>query len=414
MNRATSQKTIAELEEERMQRFVNTPAQDRQAAGFKKPAPAPAAQAQASGSPRSWNTKGSGGHEFQGYGPTPVAGPDRSKVGRMDHHAKPMTQSSTEFQGLFGSSAPAPKEQNTTGRMDHHAKPAQAPGYSTQGATLTGVMDLSTRVEYLNSLLEQGAINEDEYAKRAEPLQVAQEIIQACTSGDARGLEKILNDNPYMNVDLIAEKESNPVSVAVSSIIAGRGNSNLLKTLLAHGGQANKRSNGMTPLLSICKKPQFGDVVNCARVLLDKGADATATTIVTGKTETISCISYAVEGRASPDLIKILLEHGASPNDLLQPHGPLLVNCIIEEYNEIARVLLEFGADPNCRQSGLGASALAIALTNKYVQMVELLLQRGADRDAPIMRDQKTSARQLVAELVKKDPGAYQRIERMF
>jgi ankyrin repeat protein len=331
----------------------------------------------------------------------------------MDHHAKPMTQSSTEFQGLFGQTS-APKEQNTTGRMDHHAKPTLAPGYQTQGCTLTGVMDLSTRVEYLNSLLEQGAIDEQEYVKRAEPLEVAQTIIQACTTGDIRTLEKTLNDNPYMNVDLIAEKESTPVSVAVSSIIAGRGTSAMLKVLLSRGGQANRRTNGMTPLLSICKKPNLPDVVNCARVLLENRGDATATTIVTGKTEPISCISYAVEARASPDLIKILLENGASPNDLLAPHGPLLVNCIIEEYPEIARVLLEFGADPNCRQTGLGASALAISITNKYVQMVELLLQRGADRDAPIMRDQKTSARQLVAELVKKDPGTYQRIERMF
>jgi len=227
-------------------------------------------------------------------------------------------------------------------------------------------------------------------------------------------LKKILNDNPYMNIDLIAEKESTPMSVAVSSIIAGRGNSNMLKLLLSRGGQVNRRSNGMTPLLSVCKRANFGDAVNCARVLLDNRADATATTIVTGKTEPISCISYAIEARGSPELIKLLLEHGASPNDILQPHGPLLVNCIIEEWNDIARVLLEFGADPNSRQSGLGATALAIALTNKYVQMVELLLQRGADRDAPIMRDQKTTARQLVAELVKKDPGSYQRIERMF
>lgn len=43
---------------------------------------------------------------------------------------------------------------------------------------MEGNMDLSTRVNYLNSLLDQGSITEEEYQQRTEPIRVASEIIK--------------------------------------------------------------------------------------------------------------------------------------------------------------------------------------------------------------------------------------------
>lgn len=275
-------------------------------------------------------------------------------------------------------------------------------------------MDLSTRVQYLNSLLEQGAITEDEYAIRSEPLQVASEIIQASTSGDVAALERIFRENPDMNADSICQNETTPLSIAIGGVVKGRGNSKLLQILLSHGAQPNRRKAGVSPLLTLCQSANFPDAVNCARVLLQAGADAKATIIVSGKSEPVSCISLAVDSDASADLIRLLCEHGASPNDQLSPHGPLLIHCIIEEIFPTALVLLESGADPNARQASSGASCLAVAISTKRTQIVEELLRRGADRDMPVMRDQKTTARQLVAQLAGKDPVGFQAIERLF
>jgi len=361
-----SGKTIEQLEEERMARFANVPAQDRQTAAWKKPAAEPAVVAQPAATPKTWQPKPAA--------PKPA----------------PVQQAS----------APAPSKW-------------QPQPQASNGAQLTGTMDLSTRVQYLNSLLEQGSIDENEYQTRAEPLQVANSIISACSTGDVRSLEQLINENPLMNMDAICEKEATPLSIAVSSAQNGRGNSKILSLLLSKGAQPNRRKNGFTPLLTLCERANFADAVNCARVLIEGGADAKATTIVPGK-EPISCISLAVKSNANSELIRLLCQNGASPNDLLDPHGPILVNCIIEEQLETASVLLQCGADPNGRQTGLGASCLAIAINNRHVQIVEQLIQHGGDRDAPIMRDHKTSARQLVAELAKKEPAAFQRIERFF
>jgi ankyrin repeat protein len=341
-----SDKSVADLEAERMARFVNVPAQNRKQPAWQKPATTQSAQ------------------------PT-------------KQNAQPL-------------------------------RPYQQQAAASVGASLQGTMDISTRVDYLNSLLDQGAINEDEYQKRAEPLQVASDIIKACSAGDERTLESLLQQNPAMNVDSIVEKEATPLTLAIGTVCAGKGSSKLLSLLLSRGAQPNRRKAGYTALLSLCDKPRFPDAVNCARVLLEAGADAKATTVVSGGEQPNSCISLAINGQGSPELIRLLCQHGASPNDSLQPHGPILIHCIIEELFDIVSVLLDCRADANARQAGLGASSLSIAITNKNVQLIEELLQHGADRDQSIMREHKTTARELVAQLVKKEPGAYQTIAKMF
>lgn len=377
-----SNKSIAELEEERMARFVNAPANSRQPVAFKKPAAEPAPEPKAAPSPRQWGTP-------------PAKAPSATSLQK----APSAPRSTNEVRG------PQPVSQ----------APREAPSLAQSGgATLDGKMDLSTRVEYLNSLYEQGAINDDEYARRSEPLQVANEIIQACSAGNANQLQQLLNAHPSMDMDSIVEKEATPLYCAVIAITKGRGNAKVLSLLCTRGAQPNRRKAGFTALLSLCERPNNNqDIVNCCQTLIEHGADAKATTIVSGK-EPMSCISLAVEAGASPELIKLLCKNGASPNDQLQPHGPLLVGCIIEEQFALATALLECGADPNSRQSGLGASCLAISISNRYYEIAQQLLAHRADRDLPIMRNEKTTARQLVESFSKKDPGAFQRFERFF
>lgn len=91
--------------------------------------------------------------------------------------------------------SPAPQQQTSSPRtwkpLPHSSQPqVQQPAQQPQaprkweqkqvlvGTKLEGTMDLSTRVNYLNSLLDQGSITEEEYAQRTEPIRVASDIIK--------------------------------------------------------------------------------------------------------------------------------------------------------------------------------------------------------------------------------------------
>jgi uncharacterized protein len=81
-----------------------------------------------------------------------------------------------------------------------------------------------------------------------------------------------------------------------------------------------------------------------------------------------------------PDVVKVLLEHGADPDD--DPDNPFGVRPVhaagAAHDHETMRLLLEAGADPNQRQQG-GFVPLHEAAHSDDVEMARLLLAHGAD-----------------------------------
>lgn len=119
----------------------------------------------------------------------------------------------------------------------------------------------------------------------------------------------------------------------------------IVKALVEKGADVNHVSNMQTPLLSL----MYGDTVpsQMAEWLLDHGADPN------------------FSGGANPN--------GGPPGD-----PPLFVACQKREI-ELARLLLEHGAEANFQEETTGATPLFIAVQNEDLQMVELLLANGAD-----------------------------------
>ena len=86
----------------------------------------------------------------------------------------------------------------------------------------------------------------------------------------------------------------------------------------------------------------------------------------------------------SPEAVTLLLEHGAHIHQV--SHNPLrnqaLHACIaLGNSVEVARVLVEAGADVNATAAG-GYTPLHLAASNGKRDVVTLLLQRGANREA--------------------------------
>jgi ankyrin repeat protein len=267
-------------------------------------------------------------------------------------------------------------------------------------------MDLSTRVSYLNSLLDQGSITEEEYFKRTEPIRVASDIIQSCVNGDTSALTSVLAQHPKFELDSIVEQEATPLHAAITTIISNKGNPELVRLLLLHGSKVDKRKGGYTPLMSLCTRASCRDATECARLLIQNGADVTATATVQGSKGTVSCLSAALRSGGPVDLITLLCQSGASPRDEVDG-SPAVNYCIVEGKTEQAIVLLQYGADPNSREPKQGATCLASAVSNGYLDVVQALMIRGAQPTLSVMRDQSLSARDLASHLAKEAGGVY-------
>jgi len=271
---------------------------------------------------------------------------------------------------------------------------------------LDGVMDISVRVNHLNGLYEQGAINDEEYGNRAAALHVASEIIECATQGKHVRLEEIFQENPNLDVNAITENEASLLYLATGSVMRGKSNCQVLEVLLKNRSQVDKRKNGLSPLLQVCEKSNFSNAHNVAKVLTTYGADVKATSTIQGRQTSFSCLVGAIESNGSSALIEVLCKAGANPNDTLDPHGPLLNYCIIEGLLDQAMVLLDYGANPNTSEVAQGATCLASAITNGHVEIVKKLLSKGANTNAAIMRNQQLSAKELAKYVASKDSSS--------
>jgi len=275
-----------------------------------------------------------------------------------------------------------------------------------KGVRLDGHMDLSVRVGHLDGLYEQGAINDEEYNKRAEALHVSKDILDSCVAGNTRRLEELLNENPNLDLNNITENEATLLHITATSCRQGKSKPGVLKILLENRIQVDKKKDGTTALLSICEKSNFADAAECARILLSFGADVRASATIKGKGTAFTCVSSIISSQGSAELLDVVCKAGGNVNDQCEPHGPVLNHCIIEGFVDHAIVLLNNGAHPNSVEKENGASCLASAITSGYVEIVKLLLQKGVNVNQVIMRDQKVTGKELAKYMSTKQPNS--------
>lgn len=111
--------------------------------------------------------------------------------------------------------------------------------------------------------------------------------------------------------------------------------------------------------------------------LLAKGADPNSR-----DTEGSTALQIAVEHEMT-DIVKILLDNKADPNNVKDGSDPLLLKAAsyLPNNPEIVKMLLEHGANPNVKQED-GTTILHQAAMYNKLELVQLALDKGADVDA--------------------------------
>lgn len=141
----------------------------------------------------------------------------------------------------------------------------------------------------------------------------------------------------------------------------------------------------------------LNEKVESSKELLKNGADPNIYDTYDGRSAII-CAAGITNNKRSIDFLKLLIKHGANPNDHeigTRREGnstrktPLLVACeqTGEEMSQMEKVkfLVGSGADVNYKNE-FNVTPLKSALMNNYFDIVLYLLEKGADFKAPISR----------------------------
>jgi ankyrin repeat protein len=213
-------------------------------------------------------------------------------------------------------------------------------------------------------------------------------IILACTNGNVAMVEALLKAGA--NAKLARESGETPVMTCSRT-----GNVDAVKALLARGVDVNAKENvqGQTALMWAASQNQ----AEIALLLIDRGADVRARTTKAGFTPLL----FAAR-QGARDAIQVLLAKGADVNAVASDGTSVLMAATYTGHWDLAKSLLDRGADPNL--AGAGYTALhwmsgsweghftGIVGTDKFqwigargpgkLELVQALLAHGADPNA--------------------------------
>lgn len=191
----------------------------------------------------------------------------------------------------------------------------------------------------------------------------------ACSGGRYEVVEFLLNRG--------ANKEHRNVSdYTPLSLAASGGYVNIIRLLLAHAAEINSRTGsklGISPLMLAAMNGHVAAV----RTLLEMGSDINAQ-IETNRNTALTLACF--QGRH--EVVQLLLEKKANVEHRAKTGLTPLMEAASGGYVEVGRVLLDYGADVNAPPVPSSRdTALTIASDKGHVEFVELLLKRGAQAD---------------------------------
>src|SRR5262245_27994547 len=222
-----------------------------------------------------------------------------------------------------------------------------------------------------------------------------------CTNGNATIIEKLLQAGADSNAT--AREGETPLMTA-----ARTGKVEAVKTLLVHGADvdAKEQLRGQTALMWAAAEDNTAAVT----ALVEAHADLNARS-----NGGFNALLFAVRS-GSRDVVKVLLDAGANPNDAIQPARPggaaagrgavpagrgnppvpaaaaarggngagnAAATAAPRPSNDVAQLLAVFNTGARRGRPGNGgASALVMAITNAHYELAGLLLDRGADPNA--------------------------------
>lgn len=185
-------------------------------------------------------------------------------------------------------------------------------------------------------------------------------------------------------VQLLLDHDAKPdgttvtgTTVLVDSI--SRRRLDLARLLLDHGAKGKKDDiSGQAIILGLIKdtkiKPE--DKVDLVRRLLENGASPNAK----DNTWDIPVLCFAIDS-GIPEIVELLLEHGAKTKAKTSSGEPVLIYAVDNGKMTEARMLLEHGADANGANKQ-GKTPLMEAVIKQDVGLIKLLMDHGADVNA--------------------------------
>ena len=116
------------------------------------------------------------------------------------------------------------------------------------------------------------------------------------------------------------------------------------------------------------------DLVLQAKRLLAEGADINVT-----NEDNLPLLVIAIKNGASKEMIELLLDEGADINWKTDEGISLLDEAVERNRIDLVKLFIERGLDPAETSRKSGMTTLMLAACFDYIEMMELLLEHGAD-----------------------------------
>ena len=254
------------------------------------------------------------------------------------------------------------------------------------------------------------------------PNEATRKLGQAYRSGNEDAMVAVFDEHPEL------AEICPPDGMTMLHQMAGHGGLKLMKWMIDHGADINRKSQqGWTPL-DFAASGRAGDWIfdnakfeRTAQLLLDHGAQLSPLSAATlGRWDYLEkCSKQDLEGKGvlegavkgnHPEVLRRLLDLGLDPDERTQigpiaeqtwsAGGPLFQAVVLDRI-ELARLLLQHGADPNANVFTSGSAAYR-AYDVRNPEMIALMEQYGGWIDpgaAGYARQTEIARRMLAGEI---------------
>jgi len=191
-------------------------------------------------------------------------------------------------------------------------------------------------------------------------------LLEASEAGDLQKARNVVRDTAGA-VDLDCRNESGDVPLILA---AGGGHAELVRFLLDEGAAVDAaNASGDTALISASDCPGNTAIL---KLLLERGARIDSRNDL-GRTALLEAASIG----DLPNVV-LLLQHHPDPNVVTKDDETALTFAVVYGYFDIAKALVNAGADVNWRDPK-GWAPLTYAAHGRNVEMERFLIDAGAD-----------------------------------
>jgi len=185
-----------------------------------------------------------------------------------------------------------------------------------------------------------------------------------------------------LDVDAAANDGITPLMFAI-----GSSHHELVDFLLSRGADPNHRAaDGTAPLFLAIKAGDLWEV----RALVEHHADVNLRA-ADGSTALLALTAVETLTAKDKDIALFLLQHGAYPNVTDKLGMSPLLYAVEKNQVELAKILLQFHANPNLEEKSQGMTPLMACVINKNYELAKILLSHHADPRANTRKDGTTA-----------------------